>query len=362
MSESVGMLHGVRVLELVGIGPGPFAAMLLTDLGADVIGVRRPGSVAMPGGLERSRPFIELDLKDSEAVRSVLALVAKADVVIEGFRPGVTERLGLGPEACHAVNRGLVYARMTGWGQTGQRAMRAGHDLNYIAIAGALHLASRRNQAPVPSANLVGDFGGGSMFLVTAVLAALLERARTGEGRVLDIAIVDGVAYLESMMHAMRAQGMWSDTAGVNMLDTGLPWYDVYECAGGGYLAVGALEAQFFAETVQVLGLDSTWNARRNDPVEWPELRGAIAAAVLTRTRDEWARLSEHTDACLAPVLNLAEAGDALAERGQFLTAVESGLPGPVPTLPYAIRPDPAPSISDALVRWGFDPATLTST
>lgn len=352
------MLSGVKVLEFVGIGPGPFAAMLLADLGADVVGVRRPGVGDTPGGLERGRPMLAVDLKSSEAVAAMLDVVRGADVLIEGFRPGVMERLGLGPAECHAVNPRLVYARMTGWGQSGARAHRAGHDLNYVAIAGPLHLATRRGQAPTPSANLVGDFGGGSMFLVTSVLAALLERGRTGLGRVLDVAIVDGASYLASMQHAFRAEGLWSDEAGVNMLDTGLPHYDVYECADGGWLSVAPLEPQFFAELVTLLGLDESWNGRRNDPAQWPELRAEIAAAVLGRDRDEWASLALGTDACVAPVLNLGEAQEALAERGAF--GVPDGASGPVPRLPYGSNPEAGTTV-DALSRWGVAPGAVTT-
>ena len=353
----VGPLAGVRVVELGGIGPGPHAGMVLADMGADVVRVRRPGGLTMPAEdrdlLHRGKRTVDLDVKAQP--EALLGLVAKADVLLDCFRPGTCERLGIGPDDCVAVNPRLIVARITGWGQDGPLAQAAGHDITYIALSGALAAMGRPGEPASLPLNLVGDFGGGSMFLVTAVLAALIERERTGRGRVLDVAIVDGVNYLESMMYAMRAQGLWSDTAGVNMLDTGLPWYDVYECADGRYLAVGALENQFFAEMVALFDLDAQWTTRRDDPTTWPELRAVIAAAVLTRTRDEWARAAATTDACVAPVLDLGEAHEALSDRPVFLTPAEAGLPGAVPTLPYAGRPEPNPRLEEALQRWGVD-------
>lgn len=345
-------LTGIRVLEFAGLGPAPFACMLLADLGADVITIRRPGEGDHIGGLSRGRPAIEVDLKSSSSVASIRDLVAHADVAVEGFRPGVMERLGLGPDQCLAANPQLIYARMTGWGQHGPRALTAGHDLTYLAVAGALQLASRRGQAPVPTANVLGDFGGGSMFLVSSVLAALVGRERTGEGRVLDVAIVDGVSYLASMQHGMRAQGLWSDDAGTNLLDTGAPFYDVYECADGRWLAVAPLEPAFFAETVRVLGLEPSWNERRSDPSTWDQLRIDIAGAVRQRTRDEWAAAASGTDACLAPVLDLGEAQADLAARHLLTHPDDVGTPGPMPVLPYGARPQVS-AADEALARWG---------
>ena len=303
-----GLLHGVRVVELLGVGPEPFAGMMLADLGADVVAYRRPGQQPGGGGLERGRPVFEVDLKDPGTFAQVSAEIDDADVLLEGYRPGVAERLGLGPEVCMARNPGLIYGRMTGWGQTGPLALTAGHDLTYIAVTGALHVATRRGQRPVPPANLLGDFGGGGMYLVAMVLAALVQRGRTGRGDVLDIAITDGTSYLASMLHGMRATGDWSDEAGTNLLDTGAPYYDVYPCADGRYVAVGALEPQFFAVFADLVGLPEEVRAGRDDPARWPALREAIGAALLARTRDEWAELAALTDACLAPVLDLAEA------------------------------------------------------
>jgi len=343
-------LEGVRVLELAGLGPAPFAAMLLADLGADALTVRRPGEGDHLGGLSRGRPFVEADLKDPAARGAVLELVGRADVLLEGFRPGVMERLGLGPDECLSLNPRLVYVRLTGWGQTGDRAMTAGHDLTYIAVSGALHLAARAGQRPAMPANLLGDFAGGSLTAVTALLAALMARERTGRGRVLDVAMTDGASYLASMQHGLRAQGMWSDAAGESLLDGGAPFYDVYECADGRWLAVAPLEPQFFAALVELLELDPSWNQRRDDRVQWPELRADIAAAVRARTRDEWDELASGTDACVAGVLDLGEARVALADR--FWQP--AGAPGPVPLLPFAPS-DRGDSASDALRRWGVD-------
>ena len=339
-------LLGVRVLEFAALGPAPFAAMMLADLGADVLCVRRPGASDHLGGLSRGRPSIEVDLKSTEAVADLLNLMPHADVVIEGYRPGVMERRGLGPQECITRNPQLVYARMTGWGQQGARAHTAGHDLTYLAVSGALHLATRRGQAPVAPANVLGDFGGGSMMLVSSVLAALIAAQRTGVGRVLDIAITDSVQYLMSMIYSMHAHGMWSDEAGANLLDTGCPFYDVYECADGGWLAVAPLEPQFFAETVHLLGIDESFITRRNDREEWPSLRMAIADAVRTRKRDEWNELARNTDACIAPVLTLSE---SQRECPDLFT-------DGVPRLAWG-TPSVTSSASDALERWGVSDA-----
>jgi alpha-methylacyl-CoA racemase len=347
MSE--GLLHGIRVLELLGIGPGPFAGMMLADLGADVLALRRPGQAPGGGGLERGRPVAGVNLKDTATADVVRGLLPSVDVLIEGYRPGVAERLGFGPQDCHAVNPRLVYGRMTGWGQTGPLATTAGHDINYIAVTGALHAATRHGQPPTPPANLLGDFGGGGMYLATAVLAALVERARTGTGRVLDVAITDGTTYLTSMLYGMHRDGQWRDEAGTNLLDTGAPYYDVYECADGRHVAIGALEPQFFAALADLLGLAPEVRADRDDPARWPALREAITAAVLSRTRDEWAALATGTDACLTPVLNLSEAprhGQALA-RDIFA--------GGMPRLPLGHATTVA-SAADVVRAWGVNP------
>ncbi|MCB0924186.1 MAG: CoA transferase, partial [Mycobacterium sp.] len=288
-----GPLQGLRVIELAGIGPGPHAAMILGDLGADVVRVERPSRIPNPGPsgdyLLRNRRSVTADLKNEADRDRVLALIAKADVLIEGFRPGVTERLGLGPADCAKVNERLIYARMTGWGQTGPRSQQSGHDINYISLNGVLHAIGRVNERPVPPLNLVGDFGGGSMFLLVGVLSALHERERSGEGQVIDAAMVDGSSVLAQMMFAFRATGLWSDVRGTNMLDTGAPYYDTYECADGRHVAVGSIEPQFYAELIDKLGLDPATLPGQNDVTRWPELRAILTEAFASRDRDHWA-------------------------------------------------------------------------
>lgn len=309
-----GPLDGLKVLELAGLGPGPHAAMLLADLGADVVRVDRPGG----GGLTlvpperdhtlRGRRSVFADLKTDAGRELVLALAAKADVLIEGLRPGVTERLGIGPEDCQARNPGLVYARMTGWGQHGPLASRAGHDIGYLALTGMLH-AIGPAEKPVPPLNLVGDFGGGSMFLVLGIMAALHERTRSGLGQVVDAAIVDGVGVLAQMQWAYRGAGVWNDARASNLLDGAAPFYDTYACADGEHVAVGALEPQFYAELLAGLGLaDDDTVPAQHDLRRWPELRARFSETFATRTRDEWAAVFAATDACVVPVLSMAEA------------------------------------------------------
>jgi alpha-methylacyl-CoA racemase len=348
-----GPLAGLTVIELAGIGPGPYAAMLLADLGADVIRIERPGrqgSSVPPQQdvLRRNRRSIVLDLRHPDGVAAALALVAGADVLIEGFRPGVAERLGLGPENCWAVNPRLVYGRMTGWGQTGPLAPAAGHDIGYIAITGALHAVGRAGGPPVPPVNLVGDFGGGSTFLVIGILAACWEAARSGRGQVVDAAIVDGAASLTGLLHGMLATGLWRDERGANLLDSGVPWYDTYETSDGGWMAVGALEPQFYAELVSLLGIEADESDRR-DPARWPALRSSIAAAFASRTREEWSKVFEGTDACVAPVLSLLEAPrhPHLVERGTFVEVAGIAQPAPAPRFSRTITslPDAPPPL-----------------
>jgi len=302
-----GPLTGLRVIELAGIGPGPHAAMILGDLGADVVRIDRPGASGSDAML-RNRRFVIADLKSDEGRALVLKLVAKADVLIEGYRPGVTERMGLGPEDCAKVNERLIYGRMTGWGQTGPRSKQAGHDINYISLNGVLHAIGRVNERPVPPLNLVGDFGGGSMFLLLGILSALFERQTSGKGQVVDAAMIDGSSVLVQMMWGMRDMGMWTDERGTNMLDGGAPYYDTYECADGRYVAVGAIEPQFYAAMLAGLGLDATDLPPQNDPAQWPELRARLTAAFAGHDRDHWTKVFADSDACVTPVLDWMEA------------------------------------------------------
>ncbi|OLL73438.1 Alpha-methylacyl-CoA racemase [Pseudonocardia sp. Ae168_Ps1] len=363
---SGGPLAGLKVIELAGIGPGPYAAMLLADMGADVLRIDRPGSggSAVPAAqdvLRRGRRSAVLDLRDERGVRAVLDLVSSADVLIEGFRPGGTERMGLGPDDCWAVNPALVYGRMTGWGQDGPLARTAGHDIGYIALTGALHAIGRADQPPTPPLNLVGDFGGGATFLVMGVLAALWEARGSGRGQVVDAAIVDGAASLTGLLHGMLAAGLWRDRPASNMLDTGMPWYDVYPAKDGGHLAVGALEPAFFAQFVDVLGIEADESDRR-DPSRWPALRERIAEAFAARDRDEWAAEFAATDACVAPVLGLTEAAKPphLKARETFVEigGIEQPAPAPrfsrtaseVPDAPV----EPGTHTRQALAEWGI--------
>ncbi|MEU5726713.1 CaiB/BaiF CoA-transferase family protein [Micromonospora sp. NPDC047738] len=364
-----GPLAGVRVIELAGIGPGPFAAMMLADLGADVVRVDRTAPDefgSMPGDLlTRNRRSLAVDLKSAEGREVVLALVAGADALLEGFRPGVTERLGLGPDDCLAVNPRLVYGRMTGWGQDGPLAHTAGHDIDYLALTGALHGIGRAGERPVPPMNLLGDFGGGGMMLALGVVAALYAVRAGAPGQVVDAAIVDGVSVLATQIHALRAAGRWQDRRGVNLLDGGAPFYDTYECADGRYLAVGALEPRFYDELIRRTGLPLAGDEApdRTDPANWPALRTAWARLFRTRTRDEWTELLAGSDACVAPVLDWTEAPEHphLAARGVFVDHDGITQPAPAPRFsatPTAIRrppPRPGEHTDELLTEAGFD-------
>ena len=357
-----GPLQGLRVVELAGIGPGPHAAMILGDLGADVVRVERPSKVPNPAPsgdyLLRNRRSVTADLKNPQDRDLVLSLIAKADVLIEGFRPGVTERRGLGPEDCAKLNERLIYARMTGWGQTGPRSRQSGHDINYISLNGVLHAIGRAGERPVPPLNLVGDFGGGSMFLLVGILSALYERERSGKGQVIDAAMVDGSSVLAQMMFAFRASGLWSDVRGTNLLDTGAPYYDVYECADGRYVSVGAIEPQFYAELIEKLGLDPATLPGQNDMARWAELRAILTETFAQHGRDHWAGVFSGSDACVTPVLSFAEIETEPhnTERGGFYTEAGSVFPMPAPrfsrTQPGKPTPPGAPGADiEAVLR-----------
>ncbi|MFW0783972.1 CaiB/BaiF CoA-transferase family protein [Gordonia sp. CPCC 206044] len=359
-SGKSGPLSAIRVIEFAGIGPGPHAAMMLADLGADVVRVQRPGTLPQAGrkadALLRGRRVVEANLKDPADRDTILGLVGKADVILEGFRPGVMERLGFGPDDLEKVNPGLVYGRMTGWGQEGPRAELAGHDINYISLTGMLHAIGRKGDRPVPPLNLAGDFGGGSMFLVMGVLAALLERQTSGRGQVVDAAMVDGASVLGQMMWAFRGTGLWSDERGVNMLDTGAPYYEVYETSDGKYMAVGAIEPQFYAALLSGLGLADADLPDQNDIANWPKLKEVFTTTFASRTRDEWAKVFEGTDACTSPVLTFAEApSDPHMAARSNLVEIDGVTQAQV--APRFSRTSPqTPSAPD---REATDPATL---
>lgn len=365
-----GPLAGVRVVELAGIGPGPFAAMLLADLGADVVRVDRPGGAGLAIDPEyditnRNKRSVVIDLKADDGPARVLDLVAKADVLIEGYRPGVAERLGVGPDDCHARNPRLVYGRMTGWGQEGPLAQRAGHDIAYIALTGTLGMIGRPDEPPTVPANLVGDFAGGSLYLVVGILAALHHARDTGAGQVVDAAIVDGASHLAAMIHGMPRPHGWQDRRGSNLLDGGCPFYGTYETSDGQYMAVGALEQQFYDEFIALLGIEGTVPARK-DLARWGELREAVAACFKTRTREEWTAVFEGSDACVAPVLSLREAPGHphLAARGTFTDHGGITQPAPAPRFsatPTTVRRGPAqPGADTAGVARDWDVPSLT--
>ncbi len=360
-----GPLTGLKVIEMVGLGPAPFCAMLLADMGAEVIRVQRPGQAlgerARFDVLARGRRAIALDLRQREGVETLLQLVESADALIEGFRPGVMERLGVGPEHCLQRNPKLVYGRMTGWGQSGPLAQAAGHDINYIALAGALHAIGRPGEKPVVPHNYIGDFGGGGMLLGFGVLCALLEAQRSGTGQVVDAAMTDGTALLSAMMYGFRAAGRLGDERGANLLDGGAHFYDTYECADGRFIALGAIEPQFYAELLTRCGIDDPQFQRQMDPSQWPQLKAKLAALFQQRSRAQWCDLLEGSDACFAPVLDWAEAAGHPhnRERGTYLELDGVLQPAPAPRFSRtpAATPTPAPGApqSEAVLRdWGL--------
>jgi len=366
LGQGTGPLRGVKVVEIAGIGPGPHACMILADLGADIIRVERPGGQALAGGatmlLNRGRPSVAMNLKDPEAVATVLELVRSADVVIEGMRPGVTERLGLGPEDCFKVNPTIVYGRMTGWGQTGPLAQAAGHDMNYIAITGALQMMGQDKTRPHFPSNLVGDFGGGSTYLVIGILAALLEAKVSGQGQVIDAAIVDGTAHLNAMTAAFLASGGYTEERGANLLDGGVPFYDIYETSDGKHMSVGALEPQFFDALVTILGVKETCPGQ-GEPQRYDEMRATFTNTFRSKTQAEWIEIFEGTDACVAGIIPITEAFEHphLKARGTFVE--HHGMVQPVPA-PRFSRTEPTltspPSKAagehtrEALTAWGI--------
>jgi alpha-methylacyl-CoA racemase len=361
-STASGPLAGVRIVEFDAIGPVPLAAMILADMGAEVVRLaRRSGAAwAEVGGavMNRGRPHVSVDLKLSEDIERALQLIDRADALIEGFRPGVMERLGLGPDVCRARNPRLAYVRMTGWGQTGPLAERAGHDINYIALTGALHAMGAEGAPPPVPLNLVGDYGGGAMFAVAGVLAAVIGARMTGQGQVVDVAMTDGVAALTAMFHGLAAQGMWNAARGSNLLDGSKPFYRCYACADGEYVAVGALEPQFFAQLLAGLGLAAD-GFNQYDPSGWVEMETVFAALFATRTRDDWAAAFAGTDACVSPVLSFAEAPDHPhnTTRATFVEAGGVVQPAPAPRFSHGLaglRTDEAgeQSFADLLARW----------
>jgi len=369
----MGPLSGVRVIEIASLAPAPFGCMILADLGADVLRIDRaercgPQAAAPPDPLSRGRRSIGLNLKDPAAIDVLLRLTDEADVLVEGFRPGVAERLGFGPDACAERNPGLIFARMTGWGQDGPLAPTAGHDIDYIAISGALSMVGRAGGAPVPPVNLLGDFGGGGMLMALGILAALVERASSGRGQVVDAAMVDGSALLTSFVYGLRATGAWQDKRGVNLLDGGAPFYDTYATADGEYMAVGALEPQFYAALLAGLGLADAGLPSQHDRSGWPVLRERFAAKFAGRTRAEWEQVFAGTDACVSPVLSLAEAAAHPHARARDAFIEVGGVTQPAPAPRFgrtaaglpSTPPRPGVDTDDVLAQLGLSAADVT--
>lgn len=355
----MGPLKGIKVVELSGIGPAPFAAMVLADLGAEIVRIVRPGTTVDPADvLSRSRPTVELDIRTESGQSAVLRLVAKADILIEGFRPGVMEKNQLGPRECHAVNPSLIYGRMTGWGQYGPLAHTAGHDINYIAITGVLQSIGRPNDTPPPPINFVGDFGGGGMLLLIGVLAALHEVSQSGVGQVIDAAMSDGTTLLASFIHGLRAMGQWGNDRGSNLLDGAAPFYDTYRCADGRFVSIGAIEPQFYEQLRALCSMEGSLFDEQMNASSWPSQKQALAGIIASRTRDEWCTLLEGSDACFAPVLDWDEAPLHAHNRARetFVTVADVVQPAPAPrfsrTSPGAPQPAHVIQLEQALQRW----------
>jgi len=371
----MGVLSGYKIVEFAGIGPAPMCAMLLSDMGAEVLRVDRAeeANLGIPteakyGVLNRGRRSVAIDLKKKEGAEVALKLIAKADAVIEGFRPGVMERLGLGPEVCMARNPRLVFGRMTGWGQDGPLALAAGHDINYIALTGALHSIGRKGEAPVPPLNLVGDFGGGGVYLALGVVAGILEAQKSGKGQVIDVAMIDGASSLMAAIYGLRAAGRWTDERGENILDTGSHYYDVYETSDGKYISIGSIEPKFYTELLRLSGLQNEELPRQNDRPAWPALKDQVAKIFKTKTREEWCKIMEGSEVCFAPVLNMQEAPSHPhnRQRGTFVEVDGVVQPAPAPRFsrtPSAIQRPPAvpgEHTDEALRDWGLSATELS--
>jgi alpha-methylacyl-CoA racemase len=377
-----GPLSGLKVIEMVGIGPCPFAAMMLADMGAEVIRIdRRPTSQSSTSNaanpypmlgtkfdvMARGRRSLALDLKDPRARQLLLDLVAKADALVEGFRPGVMERLGLGPDACLDRNPRLVYGRVTGWGQTGPLSQAAGHDLNYVALSGMLHAMGRADSPPAPPLNLVGDFGGGAMMLAFGVVCAAFEARNSGKGQVVDAAMTDGAALLGAMMYGLRAFGSWSDQREANLLDGGAPFYDCYACADGRMISIGAIEPQFYVQLLELTGGDAPEFRKQWRQADWPELKRKFAALFATRTREEWCALLEGTDVCFAPVLDMGEAPQHPHNAARATFVEREGVTQPAPAPRFSRTPadigappsSPGQDSAAVLADWGWSAASV---
>jgi alpha-methylacyl-CoA racemase len=366
----MGPLNGVRVVEMAGLAPAPFGCMVLTDLGADVVRVERGGArgeglIPPDGPLDRGKRSVVLDVKDQGDLVTLYGLVERADVFVEGFRPGVAERLGIGPDVLTARNPRLIYGRMTGWGQHGPMSRAAGHDINYIAVAGVLDLIGRAGERPVPPGNIIGDFAGGGMLLALGVIAALYERTLSGQGQVIDAAMLDGSALYTAFMHGLHGVGLWNEPRGQNMLDGAAPFYDTYECADGLFVAVGCVELPFFHRMLEILGIDDADLPFQLDRTGWPQLRAAIAARFRQRARDEWAAVFADSDACVTPVLSPWEAHEHPHNRarGTFVEVAGVRQPAPAPRFSRTPLAVPAPhakddaSVREVLCAWGVEPA-----
>ncbi|HUN57309.1 MAG TPA: CaiB/BaiF CoA-transferase family protein [Candidatus Binataceae bacterium] len=365
----MGVLSGYRIVEMAGIGPAPMCAMLLGDMGADVIRVDRTADAGLGISmrtkynlLNRSRRSVAVDLKRKEGAEVVLKLIEKADAIIEGFRPGVMERLGLGPDVALARNPRLVYGRMTGWGQDGPLSHAAGHDINYIALSGALHSIGRKGETPVPPLNLIGDFGGGALYLALGVVAALLETQKSGKGQTIDVSMVEGAASLMTAIYGMKAAGVWSGGRGENILDTGAHYYDVYETSDGKYISIGSIETKFYEELLRLSGLKGEELPPQNSRENWPRMKERVAALFRTKTRDEWCKIMEGSDICFAPVLSMEEAPSHPHNRHRESFVELDGVPQPAPAprfsrTPSSVSRPPAAAgqhTEEALGEWGF--------